>query len=302
MRVDKFLSLRHDVSRQAIHDLIDRRLVSYRGEPVRKNWAIERLDVEELVISWPDREETALRPEALPLTIIYEDADLAVIDKPAGMTSHPHGRVVSGTLVNALLHHLDHLSTVGPPERPGIVHRLDKETSGLMVIAKNETAHRHLAGQFEKRLVRKTYLAYVKGVIPWASQRVSVPISHSRREWGRMGIGYRGGRESVTGIRVTGRFPAATAVTVHPETGRTHQIRVVLDFLGFPIIGDKRYGTRHRLDGLITRHALHAGGLSFAHPRDGRSLTFERPPPADMANLRAALAGSASADLTENRR
>lgn len=290
MRVDKYLSRRHNVSRVFIQELISRGLVRYRGIPVRKDMAVERIEPSRLEIEWPETAPGTLKPEPLPLEIIYSDEELAVINKPAGMVTHPFGRTTTGTLVNALLYHLENLSSGGNLMRPGIVHRLDRETSGLMVVARNDASHRFLSAEFEQRRVGKTYVALVKGTIPWKRRTISVPLGRDRKNWGRIGIGYLRGRESVTTIEVSAAWSVASLVTVFPETGRTHQIRVVMDFLGFPVIGDKRYGIPGTLDGLIGRHALHAAGLSFRHPVTKRPLEFRLPPPPDMVKLAGKLA------------
>ncbi|MCX5642699.1 MAG: RluA family pseudouridine synthase [Candidatus Omnitrophica bacterium] len=283
MRLDKFLSEKHQVSRQYIQKLIEDGQVTIAGRPVRKNQAADEKDV--IRINWPSPVKLAVPPEEIPLEIIYQDEDLVVINKPAGLVCHPHGRVTSGTMVNALLYCLKDLSAIGGTLRPGIVHRLDKETSGLMVVAKNDFSHRFLSDEFRFRRVKKKYLAFVKGVIPWPEQEISLPLGHKRGDWMRIGVAFQDGKESQTLVKVKERYPAASLVEVYPKTGRTHQIRVTLDFLGFPIIGDKRYGKVNPLDQLIGRQALHAAGLSFRHPRRESMLSFDEPLPPDLVNL-----------------
>ena len=283
MRLDKFLAEKYRVSRQQIQKLIDEGCVTVNGNPVRKNQpALENSRIE---VSWPPVETLSLVPENIPLEIIYQDRDIAVINKPAGLAVHPYGRVVSGTLVNALLYHLQDLSGIGGVFRPGIVHRLDKDTSGLMVTAKNDFSHQFLSGEFHDRRVQKTYLAFIKGVPAWSEQEVVVPIAHKRGDWSKMTVGFRKGRESCTRVKVVRKFPGAALVEVRPRTGRTHQIRVVMDFLGFPIIGDRNYGKPDALDKLAVRQALHAAGLSFRHPRSKVVLSFGVPLPDDLRKL-----------------
>ena len=283
MRLDKFLSEKYQVSRQYIQKLIEEGRVTIAGRPVRKNQPVDEKDI--IQIDWPSPVKLAVPPEEIPLEIIYQDEDLVVINKPAGLVCHPYGRVTSGTMVNALLYCLKDLSAIGGTLRPGIVHRLDKETSGLMVVAKNDFSHRFLSDEFRFRRVKKKYLAFVKGVVPWPEQEIALPLWHKRSDWMRIGVAFHGGKESQTLIKVKELYPTASLVEVYPRTGRTHQIRVVLDFLGFPIIGDKRYGKASPLDQLVGRQALHAAGLSFRHPRRESMLSFDEPLPPDLVNL-----------------
>jgi len=283
MRLDKFLSEKHQVSRQYIQKLIEEGQVTIAGRSVRKNQLVDEKDV--IQIDWPSPVKLAVPPEEIPLEIIYQDEDLVVINKPAGLVCHPHGRVTSGTMVNALLYCLKDLSAIGGTLRPGIVHRLDKETSGLMVVAKNDFSHRFLSDEFRFRRVKKKYLAFVKGVIPWIEQEIALPLGHKKGDWMRIGVAFQDGKESQTLLKVKELYPAASLVEVYPRTGRTHQIRVVLDFLGFPIIGDKRYGKASPLDQLVGRQALHAAGLSFRHPHRENILSFNAPLPQDLVSL-----------------
>lgn len=261
------------------------------------------------------------RPEAIPLDVVYEDADLIVIDKPAGMVVHPAPGQWTGTLVNALLHHCgDSLSGVGGARRPGIVHRIDKETSGLLVVAKSDRAHQGLAAQFEAHSVERRYLALCHGVPDAADPRlrgvrgagfegtgvlrIATGIDRHRTDRQRQAVVFGSGRHAVTRVRVVETFghpPAAALVECRLETGRTHQIRVHLAHAGHGLIGDPVYGGRRRLPvaalgaeavaaaAAFPRQALHAASLGFAHPVTGRTLTFESPLPADMAALVAAL-------------
>jgi 23S rRNA pseudouridine1911/1915/1917 synthase len=284
MRLDKFLSEKYQVSRQYIQKLIEEGRVTSAGCPVRKNQPAGEKDV--IQINWPSPVKLEVPPEEIPLEIIYQDEDLVVINKPAGLVCHPYGRVTSGTVVNALLYCLKDLSAIAGTLRPGIVHRLDKETSGLMVVAKNDFSHRFLSDEFRLRRVKKKYLAFVRGVIPWPEQEIALPLGHKKDEWMRIGVAFQDGRESQTLFKVKELYPAASLVEVYPRTGRTHQIRVVLDFLGFSIIGDKRYGKPSPLDRLVGRQALHAAGLSFRHPHREITLSFSAPLPQDLVNLK----------------
>jgi 23S rRNA pseudouridine1911/1915/1917 synthase len=238
-----------------------------------------------------------LAAEPLPLDIVYEDADLVVLDKPAGMVVHPGAGHDSGTLVNALLHHVSDLSGIGGERRPGIVHRLDRGTSGLMVVAKHDAAHQELARQFQDREVEKEYIALVWGTVQ-AGRRIDAAIGRDPSHPVRMSARSRRARHAVTRITRARHLPGLTLCQVAILTGRTHQIRVHLSAIGHPIVGDALYGGVHRrVPGDIRavqqlqRPFLHAARLSFTHPRDGRRLTFTAPLPEDLLGVLEALPG-----------
>jgi 23S rRNA pseudouridine1911/1915/1917 synthase len=228
-------------------------------------------------------------PEPIPLSILYEDEDLIVIDKPAGLVVHPGPGHSGGTLVNALLHHCGDLAGIGGVLRPGIVHRLDRGTSGTMVAAKNDVAHRGLAEQFHDHSVERTYRALVRGVPSEDSGRVDLPVGRHARDRKRMSVRASLSREAHTAWFVTRRFPTSghSWLEVRPETGRTHQIRVHLASIGLPIVGDPVYGRKGRtsLASGLGRPALHAERLGFTHPRTGERLCFDSPLPPDLALL-----------------
>jgi 23S rRNA pseudouridine1911/1915/1917 synthase len=239
----------------------------------------------------------AVAPEALPLPILYEDHSLLVIDKPAGMVVHPAAGHASGTLVNALLHHVDDLSGIGGEKRPGIVHRLDRGTSGLMVVAKNDAAHETLARQFHDREVEKEYSVLVWGVVH-AGRRIDEPIGRDPVNRKKMAARTRRSREAVTRIVRTESFGRGvlTLARVAIHTGRTHQIRVHLSAIGHPVVGDALYGgVRRHLPGdlravaRLDRPFLHATRLVFTHPADGRRMEFESPIAEDLQIVLAQL-------------
>jgi 23S rRNA pseudouridine1911/1915/1917 synthase len=234
------------------------------------------------------------RPEAIALDIVFEDADILVIDKSAGLVVHPAPGHADGTLVNALLHHCDDLGGIGGVERPGIVHRLDKETTGLMVVAKTDAAMAGLVAQFKAGGVRKVYLALVHGVPRPASGVIDTLIGRHPRDRKRMAVVSRNGKQAITRYSVVRACGAVSLVEASIETGRTHQIRVHLAHLGHPIVGDPLYGSRSR-DQMIadcpSRQMLHAARLAFAHPVSGETLDFSRPPPPDMLALMVKLNG-----------
>jgi 23S rRNA pseudouridine1911/1915/1917 synthase len=302
-RLDAFLAGRDPrYSRTRFKALIKDGQVSIGGRKLDEpNYRVNA--GEEIAVLIPEPEDATPKPENIPLDIVYEDDHLIVIDKPVGMVVHPAAGNWTGTLVNALLHHCgDSLSGIGGVRRPGIVHRLDKETSGLMVVAKTDAAHKGLAAQFadhslEGPLVR-AYLALVWGVPSPASGIIDAPLDRDPKNRQRQAVSRTGGRHAITHYRVEERFgDLASLVECRLETGRTHQIRVHLAHIGHPLIGDPLYGTGFRtkadlLPGPLAarvrkfrRQALHAAVLGFRHPVSGDILRFERPIPADMAGL-----------------
>jgi 23S rRNA pseudouridine1911/1915/1917 synthase len=230
-------------------------------------------------------------PEALPLPIVYQDEDLIVVDKPAGMVVHPAAGHATGTLVNALLHHVDDLSGIGGEKRPGIVHRLDRGTSGLMVVAKRDSAHEELSRQFHDREVEKEYFALVWGVVA-AGRRIDAPIGRDPANRKKMSARSRRSREAVTRIIRAEQIRVLTLLQVAIYTGRTHQIRVHLSAIGHPVVGDSLYGGVHRrvpgdLRAVthLDRPFLHAARLVFKHPRDGRRMEFASELPPDLQRV-----------------
>ena len=222
---------------------------------------------------------------------MHEDSDLIVVDKPAGLVVHPAPGHPGGTLVNALLHHCGDLAGVGGVLRPGIVHRLDRGTSGVLVAAKTDEAHRALAAQFQAHSIEREYWTLVRGVPVTDSGRIDRPVGRHRRDRKRMSVRSRTPREARTHWRVRLRFPISGQawLEVRPETGRTHQIRVHLASVGMPIVGDPIYGRARVRGSLLDRPALHAARLGFVHPRTGEPMSFEAPLPADLTRLLAEL-------------
>lgn len=277
-------------SRSHLQKLIDDGRVKVDGRPAKANLRMKADAAIE--VDLPELKEAAPRPEDLELPILYQDADVAVVDKPPGMVVHPAAGHDSGTLVNALLHHVDDLSGIGGEKRPGIVHRLDRGTSGLMVVAKNDAAHQELARQFHDREVEKEYVALVWGVVQ-AGRRIEEPIGRDPNNRKKMSNRARRSREAVTRIvRVYHVNPALTLAQIAIHTGRTHQIRVHLSSIGHPIVGDSLYGgVRRRLPADIKavarldRPFLHAARLAFTHPTEGRRLSFESELPPDLKSV-----------------
>jgi 23S rRNA pseudouridine1911/1915/1917 synthase len=291
LRLDRFLaSVLGGQSRSQIQRLIKNGLVHVAGREAKSNQPVKEGQV--VTVDLPAPAAATLQAEALPLPILYQDPDLLVVDKPAGMVVHPAAGHDSGTLVNALLHHVTDLSGIGGEKRPGIVHRLDRGTSGLMVVAKTDSAHEALARQFHDREVEKEYVALVWGTVH-AGRRIDEPIGRDRVDRKKMSARARRSREAVTRIvraEHFGRALTLTQVAIH--TGRTHQIRVHLSTIGHPIVGDSLYGGVHRrvLGDLravtrLDRPFLHAARLVFKHPADGRRMEFTSDLPDDLQSI-----------------
>jgi 23S rRNA pseudouridine1911/1915/1917 synthase len=236
-----------------------------------------------IVVDVPPPEPSTIRPEPIPLNVVHEDADVLVIDKPAGLAVHPGAGRRTGTLAHAVLAHAPDLTGIGGELRPGIVHRLDKDTSGLIVVAKNERALRRLQQAIQLRLVRREYTAIVHGRVRRAGGTIDAPIGRDPRHRTRMAV-VASGRRAVTHFRVAECFADASLLEVRLDTGRTHQIRVHCASIGHPLIGDPVYGRGVPSRGLA-RQALHAGRLSFPHPTTGAAMAFESPLPEDLRAL-----------------
>ena len=286
-RLDRFLvSMLAGHSRSQIQKLIEDGRVRLARKAAKANLAVRTGD--RMVVELPAPVAATVQAEELPLEIVYQDADLAVVNKPAGMVVHPAAGHASGTLVHALLHHIGDLSGVGGELRPGIVHRLDRGTSGVMVIAKHDAAHQELARQFQDREVEKEYIALVWGVVQ-AGRRIDAAIGRDAVHRQKMSARARRARTAVTRITRARHFPGVTLCHVAILTGRTHQIRVHLSAIGHPIVGDSVYGGVHRRVPAdvravqrLERPFLHAHRLAFTHPRDRRPMEFSAPLPADL--------------------
>ena len=292
-RLDSWLAAAHPaISRSRWKQLIETGRVLLNGAPVLKpNAALAPGDV--LACTLPDPEPVGLVPADIPLDVLYEDADLIVLNKPAGLVVHPAPGHAADTLVNALLHHCADLQGIGGELRPGIVHRLDKDTSGVLVVAKNEAAVAGLVAQFSSHAVRKEYLALAWGALKKPSGVVDLPIGRHPVHRQKMAVTEKG-RAALTRYEVLAAGPLAALLRVRIETGRTHQIRVHLAHLGHPVVGDATYGrARHGLpaDLQIPRQMLHAHVLEIAHPRTGRPLVFTAPPPPDFLAAQKILVG-----------
>lgn len=279
LRLDQFLARElPKFSRSRLQQLIRQKFVAVNGEAARPRDLIRAGD--RIEINEPPATKIDNLPEAIPLEILYEDDDLIVINKPAGLVVHPGAGHREHTLVNALLHHCPMLSGIGGEERPGIVHRLDKETSGCLVAAKNDEAHRGLSAQFEARTVEKIYLALVAGRLRKNAGTIEEKIGRHPVHRQRMSVASRRGRTAKTEYRVDRANDAMSLVECKLHSGRTHQIRVHLHHLGHPVLGDKIYGAKFSKS--FPRQMLHAWKLGFDHPRTGERKNFEAPIPDDF--------------------
>jgi 23S rRNA pseudouridine1911/1915/1917 synthase len=280
-RIDVFLAAESDYTRSYIKKLIVDGLVFVNGKTVKPSYKVKEND--KVVVNIPEAEKIDVLPENMPLDILYEDDDIIVINKPQGMVVHPAPGNYSGTLVNALLYHCKNLSGINGILRPGIVHRLDKDTSGVMVIAKNDKAHISLSNQIKERSVFKKYVAIVEGVIKDENGKIEAPIGRHPVDRKKMAV-IEDGRYALTLYKVLERFNENTLVEAVIKTGRTHQIRVHMAYIGHPVVGDPVYGfkkQKFKLEG----QALHSRVLGFIHPTKGVYMEFEAPLPEYFVRL-----------------
>ena len=279
LRLDIFLSEKTDLSRSQIKKLIENEKVKVNKKSKKPGYIIKENDLIEIEI--PPPEENKIEPQPIPLNIIYEDNEIILINKPAGMVVHPGAGVKEGTLVNALLFYFPEIKGVGSEKRPGIVHRLDKETSGLMVIAKNNKSYLELQRQFKERIVEKKYLTLVKGKMPSKEGKIEIPIGRHIKERKKISVRTTKPKEAITYYKVIEEFKDFSYLEVKPITGRTHQIRVHLSSSGHPVAGDKKYGG-YNLKIKYPRLFLHAFYLSFIHPTMNKRMEFSIPLPDDL--------------------
>ena len=311
-RLDRYLAdQRPEFSRSRLQKLIAEGAVCINGKTTRSSYRVVADD--SITINIPPPTDSAINPEDIPLDIFFEDDHVLVLDKPAGMIVHPAGRVTSGTLVNALLSHCTHLSGINGVLRPGIVHRLDKDTSGLMVVAKSDAGHRGLAAQLEVRAMERRYLALIWGSFEADEGRIEAPIGRHPKDRKRMAVSLNG-RYAATRWKIKARYDFLSLLSLALETGRTHQIRVHLAHLNRPVFGDPIYGGREeRLSGIAplfrrrathllaqtNRQMLHATQLTFVHPVTKEEMMFEAHPPEDMQKI-LAYSSSSSSGISTN--
>ena len=297
-RIDRYLASRlPDYSRTFLQKLVKEGAVLVNGRTVKSSYDIQKGDV--ISVRVPVLEESKVVPEDIPINIVYEDDYLMLINKPYDMVVHPAGGHPSGTLVNALAFHCQNLSQVNGPLKAGIVHRLDRDTSGIMLTIKSDAVHSHIAMQFEKRYVRKEYLAVVEGELMLDSDEISLPIARHKIDSQKMAVRHDIGKEAVSIYEVIERFRGYTLVKIMPKTGRTHQIRVHMRAIGHPVVADFMYGSqescylsdllqKEREPGelpIIERQALHAHRIEFFHPIQNKKMEFEVDMPEDISAL-----------------
>ena len=282
VRLDAFLSADGALTRSQAARLIAEGRVRVNGKPATKSARLS--GGETVTVDVPQLRETALPPQDIPLDVVYEDDDVIVVNKPTGLVVHPAPGHPDGTLVNALLHHCgDSLSGIGGEKRPGIVHRIDRDTSGLIIAAKNDAAHLALSAQLKDHSLSRTYECLVTGNMKQDSGTVDAPIGRSSADRKKMAV-VPTGRRAVTHWEVVARYPGVTHLRCRLETGRTHQIRVHMAYIGHPILGDTVYGAKKPVPGL-TGQCLHATGLRFIHPRTGEPVELRCPLPPEFTAM-----------------
>ncbi len=284
-RIDKAVSsLQTEWSRTQIGNWVSEGVLTVNGEVVKPKYKVRTGDVIEITV--PEVEELEIVAEDLNLEIIYEDADVLVVNKPRGMVVHPAPGHATGTLVNGLMHHCTDLSGINGVMRPGIVHRIDKDTTGLLMVAKNDVAHESLVNQLVAKTVTRKYTALVHGHIAHDKGTIDAPIGRDTKDRQKQAV-VDSGKHAVTHFQVIERFGDYTLVECRLETGRTHQIRVHMNYIGFPLAGDPKYGPRKTID--FGGQVLHAGVLGFTHPVTGEYLEFSTPLPEDFQQLLTSL-------------
>ena len=276
-RLDKYVTEQNtEITRTAVQRLIDEKNILVNGKEQKASYKVNENDVVEVEI--PEPKKIEIKAEDIPIEVIYEDSDIIVVNKPKGMVVHPGNGNLDGTLVNAIMAKCgDSLSGIGGEIRPGIVHRIDKDTSGLLIVAKNDKAHVNLSEQIKEHKVKKTYIALVRGVVKEDEATIDMPIGRSKTDRKKMAV-CKDGKNAVTHIKVLKRWEHYTLLQVNIETGRTHQIRVHLSYIGYPIIGDYTYSNGKNEFGVVGQ-CLHAQKLEFKHPTTNKIMELEAPLP-----------------------
>ena len=268
-RIDKYLSVKTDLSRTRIQELIDSNNITVNEKPTKANYKVKENDL--ILIEVPEDEAYDIEPVNMNLDIIYEDSDVLVVNKPQGLIVHPTLSTKEKTLVNGLMYQVKDLSGINGVNRPGIVHRIDKDTSGLLMVAKNDNAHNSLVEQLKNKTTNRLYVALVYGIIEENKGRINAPIGRDKTDRKKMAV-VEDGKPAVTNFTVLERFDGYTLVECKLETGRTHQIRVHMKYIGHPLVGDPLYGPKKVIGN--TGQFLHAKLIGFNHPKDGRYLEF----------------------------
>ena len=288
IRIDRYLSERLDLSRTRIQELCKDEKILVNGNPVKSSYKVELED--EIIVEIPEAEPIDVLPEDIPLDILYEDEDVIVINKPKGMIVHPAPGIYTGTLVNALLYHCKDLSGINGKLRPGIVHRIDKDTSGCIIACKNDNAHQAISKQLENKTCHREYRAIVSGNIPHDHGLIDAPIGRDPKDRQKMVVTDKNAREARTHFSVLERFKDCTYVDCTLETGRTHQIRVHMKYIQHPVLGDLKYGSPCKY--METNgQVLHAYQITFVHPTTQKEMTFQAPLPVYFESLLEILRG-----------
>lgn len=282
MRADVALAQLLEITRSNMQKLLEESRAVRGQKVIKSNYRVKVGD--EILVNLPEPQPLDVQPEDIPLDIIYEDDDVVVVNKARGMVVHPAAGNYNGTLVNALLYHCKNLSGINGVIRPGIVHRLDKDTSGIMICAKNDSAHLSLSEQIQSKTAQRIYLAVVRGNVKNDSGIIETQIARDKNDRKKMAVVTEGGRQAITEYEVAERFGKYTVVKCRLKTGRTHQIRVHMEYLGYPLVGDPKYSPM-KTPFAINGQALHSLTLSFTHPRTGERLTFAAPLPEDMKKI-----------------
>lgn len=278
-RADVGLAALLEITRSNMQHLLEEGRAVKGNKVIKSNYKLKVGD--EIIVNLPEPQPLDVQPENIPIDVIYEDEDVVVVNKARGMVVHPAAGNYSGTLVNALLYHCKNLSGINGVIRPGIVHRLDKDTSGIMICAKNDAAHVSLSEQIQSKTAKRTYLAVVRGNIKTDSGVIETLIARDKNDRKKMAVVKEDGRHAVTEYEVMERFGKYTIVKCKLMTGRTHQIRVHMEYLGYPLVGDPKYSPK-KTPFAINGQALHSLTLDFVHPRTGEQMHFEAPLPEDM--------------------
>ena len=281
-RADVALAALLEVTRSNMQKLLEEGRAVKGTKVLKSNYKVKKGD--EIIVTLPEPQPLDVQPENIPLDIIYEDDDVVVVNKARGMVVHPAAGNYSGTLVNALLYHCKNLSGINGVIRPGIVHRLDKDTSGIMICAKNDAAHISLSEQIQAKTAKRTYLAVVRGNVKTDSGVIETMIARDKNDRKKMAVVKEDGRIAITEYKVLERFGKYTIVRCKLRTGRTHQIRVDMEYLGYPLVGDPKYSPM-KTPFSIQGQALHSQTLEFTHPRTGERMCFEAPLPEDMHKI-----------------
>lgn len=281
-RSDVYIGEQLGISRSNAQKLLENGLVEIGVKKIKANYKVRKGDV--LAVTLPEPQPIEAQPENIPLNIIYEDDDVVVLNKERGMVVHPAPGNYSGTLVNALLYHCANLSGINSAIRPGIVHRLDKDTSGVMIVAKNDNAHIALSEQIQSKTAARTYLAVVRGNIKSDEGTIETQIARDKNDRKKMCVVKDGGRNAITDYKIVERFGKYTLVECKLRTGRTHQIRVHMEHLGYPLVGDPKYSPM-KTPFAINGQALHSQTLEFIHPKSGEKMSFAAEMPEDMKKI-----------------